>query len=272
MDLPDYRHILWQEYQGRVGRHVRYSMRAFARHLAISPTHLSEVLNRRKSLSEETAADVAQRLGWDPQRTRFFRNLVRLEAAGSETLRAAIVSELGADRTGEGEAGEPAWPFEPVAGDDLPESFAWYYLTVPDLFGLKTFRPDVRWIARKLKITVVEAEAAIAWLRSKGVLEGHGPTLRRRVVSYVVHRPREAVVRRMYRESLDIAKAALPKHSGSNSEYGVVTLTFGADRWPEAIKRIRAFQADMARLARPGEDDAVYQLGIQFLRVDDPDV
>jgi uncharacterized protein (TIGR02147 family) len=242
-------------------------MRAFARHLAISPQHLSEVLNRRKSLSEETAAKVASKLGWDAQRSRYFRNLVRLESAGTDGLRAMITSELREDVGGV----EPS-PFEPVAGEDLTDSFSWYYLTVADLFGLASFRPDVRWIARKLKITVVEAEAAIAWLKSRGVLEGSGAQLRRKVVSFVVKRPPEDVVRRMYRTSLDMAKATLADALADKNEFGVVTMTFGADRWPEAIRRIREFQADMARLSKPGRDDAVYQLGIQFIRMDDPRV
>lgn len=61
----DYRDFLLREFDKRRARNAFYSLRAYARDLELSPSRLSEVLNRKKGLSMAVAQDVSRKLGLD---------------------------------------------------------------------------------------------------------------------------------------------------------------------------------------------------------------
>ena len=89
-----YRAILRQELKARMRVNKRYSLRAFARHLGVSPHHLSAVLNRKFGLSGESAIDIAERLKFSVQQTEYFHDLVESEHARSPKAREAAKERL----------------------------------------------------------------------------------------------------------------------------------------------------------------------------------
>jgi hypothetical protein len=74
----DYRALLRAEFAARHGRNRHYSLRAFARDLGVSPGGLINVIAGRRKLSLETAAQIADSLGYSPEdRQRLFRMVER---------------------------------------------------------------------------------------------------------------------------------------------------------------------------------------------------
>ncbi|MGZ3699878.1 MAG: helix-turn-helix domain-containing protein, partial [Bdellovibrionota bacterium] len=61
-----YSELLNEAFAERKAKNPSYSLRAFARYLAISAAALSQVLSRKRDLSKRNALKVAERLGLSP--------------------------------------------------------------------------------------------------------------------------------------------------------------------------------------------------------------
>ncbi|MGH1469518.1 MAG: helix-turn-helix domain-containing protein, partial [Bdellovibrionales bacterium] len=59
MHLPE---LLKKEYAGKKGRNPAYSLRAFAKHLGLSPGTLSELISEKRPVTLKTAQKVLGRL------------------------------------------------------------------------------------------------------------------------------------------------------------------------------------------------------------------
>lgn len=60
--LNDFRVFLKEELQRRASKNPAYSLRAFARDIGLTNSHLSMTLSGRKRISAETAEQIAQRM------------------------------------------------------------------------------------------------------------------------------------------------------------------------------------------------------------------
>ena len=76
-DFCDCAAMLEWELKNRQRRNARYSLRAFARDLRVSPSFLSEVLAGKYQLSHAKAEDVAERLRFDePMKSAFIAKAI----------------------------------------------------------------------------------------------------------------------------------------------------------------------------------------------------
>jgi transcriptional regulator with XRE-family HTH domain len=108
MDTSDYRDYLRQEYLRRRATVPGYSLRAYARDLGLSPSHLCEILNGGQNLSPARARLIAARLSLSPAAERRFSALVDVAGRKAALVRAEAERELhgavrgAAERSGEG--------------------------------------------------------------------------------------------------------------------------------------------------------------------------
>lgn len=81
----------WISSQPKAGRGELSKM---ARFLGVHSTMMSHVFKRHAHLSEEQACELCEYLGLDHDETSFFLQLVQLEKAGSEKLKAVLRTEV----------------------------------------------------------------------------------------------------------------------------------------------------------------------------------
>jgi uncharacterized protein (TIGR02147 family) len=253
----DYRAVLLEELETREARNPAYSRRAFARDLGLSAGFLSDLLHGQKRLTEKRAYAIAEKLGMSEHRTRQFTALVRLELARDPRSRGLIESELAAL------SGGASVRFEPIQSDAIRDNFSWLHFAIYEIATLADFVNDPRWIARKLGITVVEAETTLGQLVRAGMLENEGGTLRPASPFVVFQKPPAEKIQRFHRTMLDRARASLPRH-GVDAEFGSIIMAYDSARLPEAIEIMRRFQAEMAELSLKTPKRRLYHLGIQF--------
>lgn len=98
VDFKDFRSFLKAALaeRRRIGRHL--GLRALARAVGMSESHLSNVVLGRRGLDPAVAGDLAQALGLEGPRWRYFVRLVELEATTSPGARIALRRELEALR------------------------------------------------------------------------------------------------------------------------------------------------------------------------------
>lgn len=72
---PNYVDLILEEFSRRRNANFRYSERAFARDIGVSPGFLKLVIQRKKNLSLERAKSVAIRLGWtESKKAQFLKS------------------------------------------------------------------------------------------------------------------------------------------------------------------------------------------------------
>ena len=76
----------------RMLRNRRYSLRAFAKHLELSPSHLSAVLKGKKRLSLDSAVSIAKKLALTQTATKSLLEMVQSDAARTPEAREYLSS------------------------------------------------------------------------------------------------------------------------------------------------------------------------------------
>lgn len=161
-DVTSYREILSQTLRDRVDANPGYSLRSYARDLALSPAALSEILRARKGMSPKRSAEVAERLRLPEWQRQYFCDLVARDHAKSPAARAAAAKRL------EGRRRENKVSLMNQAATRALTS--WVDLAILELTHLSSFRASTAWIAKKLGVTEAQARDSVARLKAARLL------------------------------------------------------------------------------------------------------
>lgn len=260
-DQLDYRNILRLSFGKRQQRNARYSLRAFARDLNLSPSRLSEVINGGHKLSTATAQDVAKRLGLSDSEQSYFSDLVAAEATKGDPKNHTILDRI--ERVRQDTVGETlsVERFEMVAN--------WYHFGILELLKLKAFRPTVANIAAAFGLAKSDVTAAISRLCKLGFMKRAGTSLSllKPRTNTKAETPSECI-REFHRQVLEKSIDALFFQTMAERASGSMILAFDKDRLREAQDAMDCFRKDFAAQFAPKDADSVYCLSMQLFRLD----
>lgn len=151
--MASFRTILKDELARRIRHNPRYSLRAFARDLVLSPSRLSEVLSGKQGLSRSAAQKIAGRLGWKGSEAERFIDLVESQHARSHSDREAAHARIKARQRNQEEFTLELESFRVIAD--------WYHFAILELMQVQDFDSDPRWIARRLGLSTIEVQHAL---------------------------------------------------------------------------------------------------------------
>lgn len=146
--VSGFRHFLADRFEAAQRQNPRYSLRAFARQLAIDHATLSQVLRGRRPITRKAVRRIGAKLGLSEPLISFY-------ARRLDNQNGAV-------------AGSPAVQ---LSLDTFHVISDWYHAAISELVHLRNFRPDSRWIARSLGITVNEVNIALQRLLRLGLLQ-----------------------------------------------------------------------------------------------------
>ena len=152
--------MVQQHLQERVSTNPRYSLRAFARDIGISPQLLSNFINAKRGLSEVTAAKIANEMQLDKRERELFLNEIRSQHARSFAVRRESKNKIqklkSTDRVLKTHA---------LTGDQFKVISNWYHLAILSLFRSNPAGPHTAaTVSSRLNISSNEAELAISRL------------------------------------------------------------------------------------------------------------
>jgi uncharacterized protein (TIGR02147 family) len=256
----NYRDILKDELERRCQHNPRYSLRAFARDLDLSPARVSEILKGKTGLSKERAIIVAKRLGFSLAEIEFFADLVE-----SEHARSQVKKNLAKIRLGKHENKT----HQMVQLDTFKLISDWYHFAILELLTLKGAQHKVAWISQSLSISEYEAQSAIERLIRLGFLsEKRGkwvPSDENSVTPAEI--PSEAI-RKFHGQILDKAKQALNLQSIEDRDYTTLTLAFSRGQIKQAKEELKKLRRDFVKKFGSSEqNDSVYCLSFQFFQL-----
>lgn len=245
-----FRDFLYQELRRRQGANPRYSLRAFALHLGIDHSTLSQLLRARRTLTPEMLERLGARLGLerDAIATYVAHEARRISAPGPQSRE---VRRLTADTAN-------------LVAD-------WYHWAILELVRLRDFVPDSRWIARVLGLGVDEVNVAVSRLLHLGLLEMAAPdrwTDRSGDTATSYEDFTRAAVQRLWEQVRDLSATSLAAVPPQLREHSATTIAVRTDQIPEALARLARFRAELlAWLDAEPERNDVYRLELGFFPV-----
>jgi transcriptional regulator with XRE-family HTH domain len=233
----EFRQRLQEELVRRCRVNPKYSLRAFARLLDVSPTYLSLILNGKRPIPVKLRAVIAERLG--------------LKLFDTET----------------GE--NPSTVFNQLAADRFALISDWYHYAILELIQVTGFRPTVPRIAAALGITQSEAKDAVDRLIRLEMIEvqrnGTWRNISGQNTNFVDRNVDSAARKKLQMQVLEKAMAALREIPLSQRDQTSMTMAIDVSRLPEAIFKIKKFRRELSHfLESGGRKDQVYNLAVSL--------
>lgn len=256
----DYRQILKGELERRCRRNPRYSLRAFARDLAMGSARLSEVLSRKTGLSGEKAVEISAVLGFTQEQTEYFRDLAEAEHARSQVGRELAKARLGKYRQLE---------YSSLETDHFRMLQDWYHFAIFELLGTHKAQSDARWIATALGIQEVEAKLALERLERLGFIEfkrkRYAQVEQFHAISSAV--PSEAI-QKFHRQVIEKAAIALGSQNIDRREFGATIMAVNRADLPKLKAKLRELRKTFNQeAAQASKKDSVYCLSTQLFEL-----
>ncbi len=239
-----YRSLLLDEFTARKKKNPLYSLRAFARDLAVSTTCLSDVLSGKRELSRKNALRVAEKLALSPAETNY------------------LLNELGfrADK------GREAKEFLQLDEDTFRLVSNWYYFPILSLCQIG--KTDAKVLAQCLGITEFEARGAIERLKRLGLIaEENGRLVKTTSMLSTTRDIPSAAIRNYHKQNLKIAERSLENDPVNVRDFSAITFPADLKKLSEAKDLIMEFKRRLARIMETSESSEVYTLSIQLFPV-----
>ena len=266
MAYRDYRAYLRGVLESRIANNPVYSLRAFARDLKISPQMLSFVLNERKGISTEVAAEIADRLNLGPAESSYFVDLVMLVHAKNAQAKKLVQYRLD-ERLSDGHR------YKTLDVEAFQAISDWHHYAILELTFVPGFKKDPKWIANQLGISAFETSQAIARLQKLELLETSGDGKLRKTdlnISASYGTPSSAL-RKLAKQLLEKAIGALDSQSLEERDITNITMTIDPVLLPEAKKMISDFRRKLCAFLEQGKRSEVYVFAPSLFRISQTD-
>ncbi len=245
-DSRDWAEYLRVDFQERSQKNGSFSLRSYARMLAISPTHLSLILAKKRKVSAASAIKIANQLGVSPSETLFRLNPNESPQEKSEYARTQIPME------------------------DFKLISRWYHFAILGLAELKSNVADGSWIADKLGISEVIATEAFHTMVKAGYLRLERGQFRVQQTVETKSDVSSAEVRKYHKQVLHLASLKIEDVEMAQREFLSMTLAINPRNIQAAKEMIRKFKNQFANEQEGPNMKEVYQLNIQFFPVTVP--
>jgi transcriptional regulator with XRE-family HTH domain len=233
---------LWlqKQFTERCKKNPRYSLRAFAKTLDLDASSLSQILSGKRKLSKKGIQNICDKLSATPKELQMFGLIENNNETEENYLQVDI--------------------------DTFSVISEWYHYAILELTYVSGFKTDPRWIAKKLSITVEESKSAIERLKRLGLLlEENGSLIKSSkrltnngtVNTSGAHKELQKQI---------ISKALIAVDEVPQDEKDITSMTMAIDtkNLDKARLIIQKFRRDLCELLEDGNQEQVYNLGIQL--------
>jgi transcriptional regulator with XRE-family HTH domain len=238
-----FRERLQAELAARCERNPGYSLRAFANSLGIDHATLSQLMRGKRSMTEATVRRLGGRMG-----------------LGQEEVDAYV---------GRGEPGQAGSAPARALAEDAAQVFGrWHAFAILELMRLRSFRPDVRWIARVLGVSATDVQVALQHLLRLGFLRMESPTCWRDLTGGAILREEDftmLALERLAARSREIQLASARNAPQARRVHGAVTIAVAQKDVERLMGLVERFLAD-AQASGAGEGgDRLYHVEVHCL-------
>ncbi len=252
-----YLDILKRELETRCAKNARYSLRAFARDLGLSPTSLSLLLNGKQGLSRQKALEISKSIGLNTNEQAWFCDYVDSKHARSRFVKLKAQENL------ENQKQTKVKSLQIEAFRIISD---WYHFAILELTELEQFENSTTWIAKTLGVSQKAVELAIERLKKLELLEELNGKLKQTVgfLASPSGFPSEAI-KKNHTQVLKKAEQALFTQSIEERDFSNIVLPINTDDLEWAKSKLKEMRREfMEHLEKNPKKNMVYCLAIQF--------
>lgn len=259
-EFTDYRDFLKETFREKSARNRTFSLRAFARMVGVSSSHLSRTLNGKKRLSLTSAHKISTALNHNQEELNHFLNLVELDYAETNEAKTKILRKILNNSESKSQL---------VSIETMRAISDWYHFAILSLMNTRGFDPNPNWIAQRLGIKPFEAKLGLERLLAAGLIEKAGKTYRAVNDAEVTttNDIASVAIQENHRQHLAKAADALTELSVELRQFSNTTLAVDPANITKARKLIRSFidQFSNSIETKPGSE--LFQLNVQFYQL-----
>lgn len=220
-------------------RNPSYSLRSYAKRLGISPSSLSGILNGRRKVSKSMALKIVQGLKIKDKEKDYFLCEVLTERNKAKSVELKM--------------------------DEYKMIAEWHHFAILSLIKLDDFQYSYSWIAERLNISSLKAEAAIKRLLRLKLLKEEKNTLKRTHFSITTSDGLPNLsLRESHRENLRLASESLDMIPIELRDIVSLTFPLNTEKIFLAKEKIRQFVTEIDSLFEMERKEEVYKLCVQL--------
>lgn len=242
----DLRQMLQLEFERRVAKNPRYSLRAYAKTLGIYHATLSALMSGARPFTLKSARSISVALGLSPTAVAEFAN----ETPAAKRKAALLI--------------------DPVADDEYSLEANWRHDALLECLQLPKQSHDTRSLAASLGFTVAEVMSSLQLLERRRMIkrstDGSWRPVARNTSNILGQLETSAARRRYQKELLEKSQTALEEIAIEKRDHTSITMTIDEEDMPELKEIIRDYRRKvMAFAQRKGaKPNHVYQLQISL--------
>ncbi len=242
--------ILLQYLNKKKQKNPQYSLRSLAKGIAISPSQLSGIINKKKKLSPSQAIKIIQKLNLTEQESLELLSDIHPE------LRNALNRKMEVQQLTEEE-------FSLISN--------WIHFAILSLSYLKDNKASCQWISKKLSIPVSDVEPAFRRLEKLGLIEIRGTQFVQtsKPLTTTIDIPSDAI-RAHHKQNLEKAMIKLDSVDVLERDYSSITLPIHFDDMKKAKAMINEFKKRLYKELKCDDPTDVYTLAVQFFPLTEP--
>lgn len=253
---PFYREVLKRELESRKERNPRYSLRAFARSMAIDHGILSAILSGKRVPSVQVTRMLPKTLGLNPDQSILFERSVAEERRQKKYTRINnnfdSLASLGSEHIRE------------ITIDQFEKISQWYHYAILEMTFTADFDSNPVTIGKRLGISEAEAVRAVQTLLDNGFLREEAGRLIKTDVRLLYNDFERTSHLLQTRQSQILKKAdeALWKVPLAKRDHTDMVLAIDPAKLDEARRMVSEFSRTIATFLEAGKQKEVYQISI----------
>lgn len=255
--MPYYLQKLHAELAALKQLNSRFSQRAFAKLLGVDAGLFSKVMAGKRTVSKELAQQLCDGLQLTDAEQKFFMHSV-LSAKTTKSVKNWNAELPKHEKTAE---------IDTALFEVMSEP---YYYAILELTCTDDFQADSRWIARRLGLTAIEAQQAVAKLLHVGLLKKEDGSLRKTDAHFTTKDPDRTTdaLKARYTRILEHAHTAMQKEPINRRNMTSMTMCIDPKLVPAAKAMIQEFTNSLCAYLESGSRSEVYELAISLFSLE----
>ena len=261
--LPHPGEILKSYFEQRKKARPRYSLRAMARDLEMSPAFISQVLSQQRSPSMSTAEKFIRLLKIHKTDASILRKSVALHSRENKEVGKVLNEYLKRDPSA-----LAFKKYKQKSFESLKAMTHWHQMALMELITCEDYQSDERLMAQKLQIPLTDLRASLWSLADHGLIERvdgkwRKKTLHQDFATATTHEAARQYHRTMTHKALDVLGFTTEEEVSRRQMLGA-TLAVNPENLERAVEELNNFLFKMTNLLGNGACAEVYQLNLHL--------
>lgn len=239
--------LLQVELNQRKQRNPRYSLRAFAQSLGISPAQLSQLLSRKRTFTADVLRQISKKLHLSPEEERSLVTNMLLPKTFSSTQDEAK---------------------RQLVEDEFRLISDWYHFAILSLGKIKGAKADPFWIADRLGITATEAREALERLKRLDIIEDTKILKQKTPPLNATSDIPSRAIQSYHQKILTLALEKMPVTPLEKRDYSATTFAADPAKIPQARKMIEEFQDRLSTFLETPNAKEVFVMACQIFSLE----